>query len=147
MTMKRKLAVLVLALGLNGCASMMTHYYEGKHELGKGNTARAEQLFAKGCQSGELRDRGYACNDLGVLYMKSGRKDAAINAYQRGARYGDMTAIQNLKQLGAPVPPSDLLPYVIQRNADNDAALNAIIQDGIAGMGTAIGTAAVRSTR
>jgi len=139
--MKIKIAVLATAftLALSACAGTgwYTDYYEGQMAVKKGDMTSAERWFAKAAYSGELRNRGLAWNDLGVIYLRSNRKNQAITAFAMAARYGEPLGGQNLRSLGIPAPQADLLGSVTTDVARQNAELANIVVDGMRGAGEA----------
>lgn len=97
----KNISLLAILIILTGCAT----------SLEKGNAAYKNKNYR------EAANYYYACgkqgnavciNNLGYIQMQYGHREKAIEHYRLAARMGDQYAINNLKELGEPVPPIDL---------------------------------------
>jgi tetratricopeptide (TPR) repeat protein len=93
--------LLCLALFLTACA---TPFRLGEQAFARGDLAGAERQYTTAIRSGDPS----AWNNLGVVYYKQGKVQAAIDAFNMGARYGDPTARANLARNHLPIPAADL---------------------------------------
>lgn len=110
-----------VAVLLTACAS----------SLEKGNAAFKNKKYR------EAANHYYNCgkqgeavciNNLGYIQMQYGYREKAIAHYRLAARMGDDYAINNLRELGEPVPEPDLVRPVQQSgSASILPLLNAII--------------------
>lgn len=113
---------LVIVLLLSGCA---THYDQGTSSANSGNYKQAFLHFSE-C----AKQRVPACmNNAGVALLRLGNSSDARDWFTLAARYGNQTAIQNLRNNGWPVPSADLVS-----NANNNGeydwvdALNSFLE-------------------
>lgn len=93
-------AILLIA----GCS---TTYNDGTQAMQDGRFALAEQLLTRAIREGDNLPESW--NNLGVVYDRTGRLDQAIRSFTMGARYGNPVSQENLRKLGKPVPPADLV--------------------------------------
>ncbi len=114
-----KVFVFFLAILLSGCATRMQMAERAVQEK---RFADAERMYSAEISAG--KNVALAWNNLGVVYMRSGRPQMAVKAYTMAARYGDPVAQQNLVSMKLPVPPADLAHIVAQRDAERRAANN-----------------------
>lgn len=122
-----KYAALIICAVLAGCATSPSHYQLGSQALSAGDLKTAETELNAAIASGDSS----AWNNLGVLYVRTGRTSQAISAYQMGARHGDPVAQQNLVKRGLPVPPADLkASSSSSSSADGWAAALKAFNDG-----------------
>jgi tetratricopeptide (TPR) repeat protein len=120
-----RITLVVLVAVLTGCATATVDL--GYAASQRGDLATAERLYMQSIREGD--DVGLAWNNLGAVYSKTGRRDAALRAYNMGARYGDPTAQSNLINNGQPVPAPDL---VARNNTGSDLATLVMILGGSA---------------
>lgn len=115
----RTFIVLVATIAvLAGCASTTEM---GLTTLNSGNLDAAERLFKRAIDEGE--PTGW--NNLGVVYMRRGLRERAIQHFTVAARYGVPIAQRNLAELGQPVPSVDLAPA--NASADSGWLLQALL--------------------
>jgi len=104
----------ILVLLLIGCAASPSHHQIGVAALNRGDFQSAERELTLAIRDGDSS----AWNNLGVTYGKQGRRNAAIDAYKMGARYGDPTARSNLAALNVPIPAADLTSRSTESSTD-----------------------------
>ncbi len=130
--MKIKIAALVVALALSGCGGYMTKVattdlYMGTKAMNEGDYKLAEKKLLEAIHEGNLATSvqyGLAWNNLGVVYLRTQRKDLATAAFTMAARYGEPSAAKNLALVGRSVPRADLVnaPAVQQAQPEARAA-------------------------
>ena len=125
--MLMRIAGLALVVVLAGCASA---YNDGVAAANRRDWKTAERLYEQAIRNGD--NVGMAWNNLGVVYLNTGRQAAGVQAYRMAARYGDAVAQGNLARMGESVPPPDLAPSV-SRGSGAD----------LAGLALTLGNAAV----
>lgn len=119
------------------CAST---FNDGTKALESQNWALAEQLLLKAIRDGD--DVPKSWNNLGYVYMSTGRRDLGIRSYTMAARYGLAQSQANLVSLNQPVPSPDLANS--RAGSSGAEALTNILGAGIDGynQGRAAGAAA-----
>lgn len=110
---------LFVVFALSACATRMQMAEQAIHQK---RFADAERMYSEEISYGN--NVALAWNNLGVVYMRSGRPQMAAKAYTMAARYGDPVAQQNLVAMKLPVPPADLAHIAAQRDAERRAANN-----------------------
>ncbi len=101
---QKLLVALLMAAVVAGCA---TTYNDGTRALQAQNYALAEQLLLQAIR--EEDNVAGSWNNLGVVYVRTNRNELAARSWTMGARYGDEKARENLREIGRPVPPPDLV--------------------------------------
>lgn len=128
--MHRRIALCLLVASLLGCTSMAQ---VGMDQMNSGQYQAAFNTFSQCAQAGDSD----CINNIGYMYqqgfMEGGPNvDQAVRWYSLAARYGNITAQQNLVAMGAPVPPMDLLGgHTAAANAE--LAQYLLIQSAIGG--------------
>jgi hypothetical protein len=120
-----RITLVVLVAVLTGCATPTVNLSHAAAQ--RGDWAATERLALQSIQEGD--NVGLAWNNLGVAYLKTGRRDAGLRALNMGARYGDTMAQTNLVSAGQPVPAPDL---IARNSTGSDLATLAIILGGSA---------------
>ena len=96
--------LLWIALGVALIAGCASPHEAGRAAMERGDFRVAEQELITAARRGD----GAAWNDLGVLYHRQGKIQAAIDAFNMAARHGDPTARATLARNKLPVPAPDL---------------------------------------
>lgn len=111
--MKAVLFAVVVALA--GCASGPDSRQAAEQAMAARDYVTAERQLQEVLREG--RETGLAWNNLGVVYLRTGRLPQAHGALTMGARYGEQLAQQNLVSQGWPVPAVDLVATSSEANA------------------------------
>ncbi|PKN63265.1 MAG: hypothetical protein CVU57_20385 [Deltaproteobacteria bacterium HGW-Deltaproteobacteria-15] len=129
----RLITLLVLVLVLVGCGA--SYRTQGLDAYKKGDMTTAEKCFSA-CYT----EDPVCANDLGVVYWKTGRKQAAIDLWNYAARQGESSARGNLLN-AAKMDPPPVDPYYSQgRQGDRYTFWEALLLGGAAeSIGYAIG--------
>lgn len=106
--------LLLVFLLLAGCA---THSTLGVNALSRNDLGFAERELIAAIREGDT-DSWY---NLGVTYMRQGRRADAERAFEMGARYGQPMSQAALGRLGKPVPRADLVQANNQSQSNSQA--------------------------
>ncbi|MCY1169054.1 hypothetical protein D9M73_90680 [compost metagenome] len=131
--MKKLCVVLSFPFLVSACATMSQ---KGLAQLEQGDPKTAVSTLRVAVSKGDMN----AWNNLGVAYARLGDEVNAVEAFKMGARYGDTSAIANLKRRNLVPPLPELADKatsapqrapVANKDRSEDAAAVLNILDGL----------------